>query len=49
MPAGLSALGDNDVRAGVKRLPGLVERLYLRGERNAGVMDPVGERPQLTE
>ncbi len=49
MPTGLAALGDQDVRAGVKRLMRLVERLHLGDQRNTGRTDAVGERLQVTE
>ena len=49
MPAGLIALSDDDVRAGVQGLARVVEVLHLGGVRNAGGADAVGERPHVTE
>src|ERR1700740_2830096 len=49
MPTGLAALGHQDSRTGIQSLARLVERLHLCDEWDAGGVDAVGERLQITE
>jgi len=49
MPTRLAALGHQDLRAGIQSLTRVVESLHLCDQRDAGGVDAVGERLQITE